>query len=144
MALSIWFSGSAEAKRNTACAHAVRRWNSNYAPAAHHFRLPTFDFRLAYPVWWGKSWLRQDNGNMLSYDLATHFVSLAAQDFDAFRKFANAAKWEDAGVSAAREHLGYPVAHLAEAVLGEGPWQPSPEMWKEGIKKGQFSRFPEI
>jgi hypothetical protein len=88
--------------------------------------------------WSGKSWRRPDEANMLSYDLAKHFAAMTASDFDAFKKFANAAKWEDAGDSAAMEHLGYPVSHLAEAALGEGSWQPNPEAWKEGVEKGQF------
>jgi hypothetical protein len=88
--------------------------------------------------WSGKSWLRPDEGNMLSYDLAKIFVGLAAADFDAFRSFANAADVADSADAAALKHLGYPINNLAEAVLGEGPWKPKPELWKEGVERGQF------
>jgi hypothetical protein len=88
--------------------------------------------------WSGKSWVRPDDGNLLSYDLAKHFVLLASRDFGAFRAFAQAALLEDGGGDAARKHLGYPLAHLAEAVLGEGAWSPRPEAWGEGIERGQF------
>lgn len=88
--------------------------------------------------WSGKSWLRPDDANLLSYDLAQHFVTMSSSDFDRFRAFANAVNASDGGEAAAREHLGYPVAHLAEAVLGEGPWEPKPELWKEGVERGQF------
>jgi len=88
--------------------------------------------------WSGKSWLRPDEGNMLSYDLAKNFALLAAGDFDAFRGFANAADVADSGNAAALKHLGYPVKNLAEAVLGEGPWEPKPELWKDGVERGQF------
>ncbi|MGH7863831.1 MAG: hypothetical protein ACREQB_02500 [Candidatus Binataceae bacterium] len=88
--------------------------------------------------WSGKSWLRPDEANMLSYDLAQHFVSMTALDFDIFRRFANAANASDSGDAAALKHLSYPVAHLAEAVLGQGPWQPKPETWKDGVERGQF------
>ena len=88
--------------------------------------------------WSGKSWLRPDEGNMLSYDLAKILVGLAAEDFDAFRAFANAADVADSADAAALKHLGYPVTNLAEAVLGEGPWEPKPELWKEGVERGQF------
>jgi len=88
--------------------------------------------------WSGKSWLRADEANTLSYDLAKYFVVLTAEDFDAFRAFANAADMADAGDAAALKFLGYPVGNLAEAVLGEGPWQPRPELWKDGIERGQF------
>lgn len=88
--------------------------------------------------WSGKSWQRPNEANRLSYDLAVHFVNMAASDFDVFRRFANEADMADSGDAAARKHLGYPVAHLAGAVLGEGPWQPKPETWNEGIERGQF------
>jgi hypothetical protein len=88
--------------------------------------------------WSGKSWLRPDEANMLSYDLAKHVVAMIARDFGTFRAFANAADAADSGDAAAREHLGYPVAHLAEAVLGEGSWEPKPETWQEGVERGQF------
>jgi hypothetical protein len=90
--------------------------------------------------WSGKSWRRPDEGNMLSYDMAKHFVLLASQDYGAFCAFANAADWRDGGDAAAQKHLGFPVGNLAEAILGEGPWAPRPEAWKEGIERGQFRR----
>jgi len=90
--------------------------------------------------WSGKSWLRPDEANELSYDLARTFALLAGEDFDAFRAFANVADAADAGNAAAIRHLGYPVANLAEAVLGDGPWEPKPDLWKDGIERGQFAR----
>ena len=67
-----------------------------------------------------------------------HFVALSSRDFGTFRDFVNAADWADSGDAASRAHLGYPLAHLAEAVLGEGPWAPDPEKWKQGMERGQF------
>lgn len=90
--------------------------------------------------WSGKSWLRPDEANLLSYDLAKYFVVMAAEDFGAFRGFANAANADDGGNAAALETLGYPVNNLAQAVLGEGPWEPKPERWKDGVERGQFRR----
>lgn len=89
--------------------------------------------------WSGKSFLRPDEGNMLSYDLATKITALAARDFDAFRRFALRADGVDAGLAAESE-LGYPLHHLVEAILGEGPWEPRPGAWQDGIERGQFSR----
>lgn len=88
--------------------------------------------------WSGKSFLRTDEGNMLSYDLAKKLTALAAQDFDAFRRFATRAQGADGGLAAAAEELGYPLAHLVGAVLGEGAWEPKPEAWEEGVERGQF------
>lgn len=75
---------------------------------------------------------------MLSYDLAKHFVMLAAADIKTFSAFANAADAADSGDRAAAEHLGYSVKHLAEAVLGDGSWEPRPETWAQGVETGQF------
>ena len=41
--------------------------------------------------WSGKSWRRPDDGNALSYELATTFVGLAARDWPAFASFVCAA-----------------------------------------------------
>ena len=87
--------------------------------------------------WSGKSFLMTDDGNRLSYDLATKIAALAAKDEQAFRAFVAHAHMQDGGVGA-EHHLGFPIAHLVEAVLGEGSWQPRPESWHEGVERGQF------
>jgi len=110
-----------------------------YTPAQMQEKHLKFWSELTIQEFWsGKSWRRPDEGNMLSYDLAKHFVVLASREYDAFRAFANAADVADSGNAAALEHLGYPVGNLAEAVLGEGAWAPQPETWKDGIERGQF------
>lgn len=87
--------------------------------------------------WSGKSFLRSDDGNMLSYDLAQRITGVAAHSDDAFRAFVLDADLRDAGVSA--EHwLGYPLEHLAIRVLGEGDWRPDPARWQAGTERGQF------
>lgn len=89
--------------------------------------------------WSGKAWLRPDEGNRLSYELATTFITLAAKDdWRQFSGFVNAADIKDAAESAAREHLGVSVADLAGAVLGPGDWSPKPALWQEGTERGQF------
>ena len=87
--------------------------------------------------WSGKSFLHTDDGNRLSYDLAKKITALAARDEPAFRAFVVHAQMQDGGLSA-EHHLGFPIAHLVEAVLGEGNWQPRPETWSEGVERGQF------
>ena len=87
--------------------------------------------------WSGKSFLQADDGNRLSYDLARRITALAAHDEAAFRAFVAEAKMQDGGLDA-EHHLGFPIAHLAEAVLGEGRWHPRPESWTEGVERGQF------
>ena len=104
----------------------------------HQKHLAFWNEATMQEFWSGKSWLRADDANLLSYDLATHFVSMSSQDLDVFRAFTNSADRADSGDAAARKHLGYPVGHLAEAVLGRGAWEPRPETWKEGVERGQF------
>ncbi len=87
--------------------------------------------------WSGKSFLRIDDGHRLSYDLARKITALAAKDDAAFRAFVCDAHMQDGGLSA-EHHLGYPIADLLEAVLGEGVWQARPETWNEGVEGGQF------
>ncbi|NOT87523.1 MAG: hypothetical protein HOP03_05010 [Lysobacter sp.] len=87
--------------------------------------------------WSGKSFLRSDDGNMLSYDLAKRITAVAARGEEAFRAFVLDADGRDAGMSA--EHwLGYPLEHLIIPVLGEGDWRPAPAGWQEGVERGQF------
>jgi hypothetical protein len=87
--------------------------------------------------WSGKSFLRTDDGNMLSYDLAKRIAATAARDEAAFRAFLREADVADAGLSA--EHcLGYPIEHLAMVMLGEGDWRPAPKRWSLGVERGQF------
>ncbi len=87
--------------------------------------------------WSGKSFLRSDDGNMLSYDLAQRITGVAAHSDDAFRAFVLDADLRDAGVSA--EHwLGYPLEHLVLRVLGAGDWRPDPVRWQAGTERGQF------
>lgn len=87
--------------------------------------------------WSGKSFLAADDGNRLSYDLAKKITALAAGDERAFRAFVAVAQMSDGGL-AAEQHLGYPIQNLLEAVLGEGDWAPRPEVWMEGVERGQF------
>lgn len=88
--------------------------------------------------WSGKSFLRTDDGNRLSYDLARIITALAANDERAFRAFVAAAHMDDGGLGA-ESLLGYPLEHLVEAVLGEGDWRPRPDTWHAGVERGQFA-----
>jgi hypothetical protein len=56
--------------------------------------------------WSGKSYLRPDEGNALSYDLAQRMIAIIGRDHGALVKFVNAALDEDGGQHAARDHLG--------------------------------------
>lgn len=91
--------------------------------------------------WSGKSWLRTDDGNMLSYDLARILVSEFAAEWDSFKPFALQADLADAGQSAAAEHLGVDLGAAVCAVLEKEPqpaWRPAPAAWLEAPERGAF------
>ena len=91
--------------------------------------------------WSGKSFLRTDEGNELSYDLARILVSQFAADWERFRPFAAAANLADAAAAAAEEHLGIELGAAVCAVLQQEPdaaWSPRPEAWKSEPERGAF------
>jgi hypothetical protein len=89
--------------------------------------------------WSGKSFLRTDEGNLLSYDLAKRVVARAARAGDAFRAFVLAADGDDGGQAASIERLGCPLERLVVPMLGDGDWRPDPARWHDGTERGQFS-----
>jgi len=87
--------------------------------------------------WSGKSFLRTDDGNLLSYDLARRITGRAALTEQGFRAFVREANRSDAGL-AAQHHLGFEIADLITAMLGDGEWTPEPSRWNDGVERGQF------
>ncbi|NML48713.1 hypothetical protein HHL11_33570 [Ramlibacter sp. G-1-2-2] len=88
--------------------------------------------------WAGKSFLRPDDGQPLSYELARLLVSLLDKDYEMLAGFCRLAQREDGGEQAARAVLGAGLQELAAVVLGAGTWAPQPAAWAEGTQKGQF------
>lgn len=117
-----------------------------FAPAAPRYRpdelahlFGTFwNADTIQEFWSGKSFLRPDDGQPLSYELAKLLVQLLDKDYAGLAAYCNAAQGADAGEAAARELFGSGVGHLAGIVLGEGDWSPRPQRWAEGVEKGQF------
>lgn len=88
--------------------------------------------------WSGKSFLRSDEGQSLSYELARLMVQMLAKDYDLFKRYCNLAKAEDAGQDATRELFGHGLETIITAVLGTGVWLPDPNRWNAGVERGQF------
>lgn len=91
--------------------------------------------------WSGKSFLRNDDGNMLSYDLARILVSQLSADWPSFRSFVLSANIADAGAAAAMEHLDLDLGAAASALLEREPtdaWAPNPALWLEEPERGAF------
>jgi hypothetical protein len=92
--------------------------------------------------WSGKSFLRADEGNELSYDLARIIVSQFSAAWDRFRPFVTSANVEDGGASAAAEHLGVHLGDAVSALLELEPspeWAPNPAAWSGAPERGAFS-----
>lgn len=92
--------------------------------------------------WSGKSFLRSDEGSMLSYDLARIIVEQMAKDWEAFRNFVLAADRADGGSTAASEHLGVGLGECVCAILEieeSSGWEPDPNLWDSDPEKGGFS-----
>jgi hypothetical protein len=95
--------------------------------------------------WSGKSFLRTDDGNMLSYDLARIIVEQTAKDWERFRRFVLAADSADAGAAAARDHLGIDLGEAVCALLEKAPsitWAPDPGAWQGEPERGGFAGGP--
>lgn len=77
--------------------------------------------------WSGESFIRADEGNLLSYDLARILVGHFSLDMERFRKFALSAKSDDAGRAAAELHLdtklGNAVCSMFDLRYSE-EWEP--------------------
>lgn len=103
--------------------------------------LAFWDRQRIQEFWSGTSFLRSDDGNLLSYDLAKKMTLLIARDHEPFVRFALAADLADGGSAAALAELGFPLENLALAILGEGDWTPAPDTWQE-VEGGRFRRLP--
>ncbi len=82
--------------------------------------------------WSGLSFQRNDEGNLLSYDLARILVSQFSADWPGFQAFVLTANADDGGASAAADCLGHDLGVAASAIL-EKPftpaWHPNPLVW---------------
>jgi hypothetical protein len=90
--------------------------------------------------WSGQSFLRSDAGSELSYDLARILVAQFSKDWPAFSAFANAASLDDAGATAAQEHLGIDLGIAIAALLEKEAINltPDPSRWAAAPERGGF------
>jgi hypothetical protein len=93
--------------------------------------------------WSGKSFLRPDDGQPLSYELARVLVQLLDKDYALLARFCAEADGGDGGDAAAHRVFGAGLQELAAIVLGPGDWRPLPAGWRSGTEKGQFRLAPD-
>jgi len=91
--------------------------------------------------WSGKSFLRPDEGNSLSYDLARLLIEQFSMDWEPFKAFVLAVDRADGGQAAARKHLGRKLGETVTALLEQpasAGWEPEPSLWPDEPEKGGF------
>ncbi|WP_334188164.1 hypothetical protein [Noviherbaspirillum sp.] len=79
--------------------------------------LAFWDAEKVQEFWFGKSFSRTDDGNMLSYDLARILVETFSKDWASFKQFVIEAKWQDGGAEAARLYLGGSLGDYVSSLL---------------------------
>jgi hypothetical protein len=93
--------------------------------------------------WSGRSFLRPDEGSMVSYDLARLMVEQMSHPWEPFKQFVLAADGADAGFAAAREHLGVDLGEVVCALLEQTSptalWTPDPGQWDGEPELGRFA-----
>jgi hypothetical protein len=92
--------------------------------------------------WSGNSFLRTDDGNLLSYALARLIVEQMSREWDPFMRFVLAADGVDAGAAAAGEHLDVDLGEFVCALLEKAPslvWAPDPSKWGGAPERGRFA-----
>jgi hypothetical protein len=119
--------------------HRFVRPRPLYRPQEFEFLFARFwNASTIQEFWSGKSFMRPDDGQALSYELARLLVQLLGKEYAVLTRFCETATHEDGGESAAAAVLGMGLEEFAAIVLGPGEWRPRPELWTEGTEKGQF------
>lgn len=83
--------------------------------------------------WSGHSFDRQDDGNLLSYDLARILVAHFSSDWNAFEKFVLTAERHDGGNGAAQKTLAVDLGHCVCSLFG---FDTTPE-WSPAAQAGK-------
>ena len=124
------------------CPPPLDTFGSRSSPRQMHTRHQKFWGATEIQEFWsGKSFLRADEGNELSYDLARILISQFAGNWEKFLPFVLAANVEDGGASAAREHLAVELGEAAMALLeheSNPNWAPNPLLWSGTPERGAF------
>jgi hypothetical protein len=120
---------------------AQSRVMARYTPQQLHARLQRFwSAKTIQEFWAGSSFLRPDEGNALSYELARIVVEQLAKEWRVFKCFVLAAQHNDGGAAAARENLGVDLGEVVAALLEKNgndakSWSPRPQIWREANER---------
>lgn len=83
----------------------------------HYMHQKFWNAQRIQEFWYGASFDRTDEGNLLSYELARIIVQQLAGQWDSFARFVAAANYEDAGAASAQTHLSVRLGALVVALL---------------------------
>ena len=115
---------------------------SEFTPAQIHEKHQAFWNETTIQEFWsGKSFLRTDDGNRLSYDLGRILVQHLAPNWPQFAQFTRAANLNDGGAAAARQHLGVDLGAMVAALFAIEETQnfgPNPSTWPTQPARGAF------
>lgn len=97
--------------------------------------------------WSGVSFKEPGESVTLSYSLAEIMTKLLLESKEDFGAFVRAAKWHDAGQTAALECMGVNLGEVVGTFLGEGNWRPyrkaMVDCWKAYKEEGAQSKSDE-
>ena len=108
----------------------------------HRMHLRFWNAETVQEFWSGRSFLRSDQGQMLSYELAATIVEQLAKSWPPFRDFAREASLDDAGAASARRHFDLDLGALVSALVergGDPAWSPDPRRWNASPERGAFA-----
>lgn len=123
---------TADPRRNLYSAHEM---------ADKHARF--WNAQTIQEFWTGHSFLRPDDGNLLSYDLAERLTQLLGRDYPRYAALLRAARADDGGIAALHDAFGLAPGDVAADVLGPGPWQAQPASW-DSIEAQAVSRAQQL
>jgi hypothetical protein len=116
--------------------------SENFTPRQMHERHCIFwGVSEIQEFWSGKSFLRTDEGNELSYDLARILVTQLGSEWSQFQLFVTSAHVGDAGASAAHSQMGLNLGKVVSALLEKeySPmWEPNATVWSGTPELGAF------
>ena len=116
--------------------------SQQYTPQQLHWMHQQFwSEETIQEFWSGKSFLRPDEGNLLSYDLARILVDQFSRDWESFKPFVQQAKLADAGHDAASQLLGVDLGSTVLALFefqASSSWSPDPTRWNSKPERGAF------
>lgn len=108
----------------------------------HQMQMRFWNEHTIQTFWSGASFLRSDEGQTLSYELAATLVEQMARLWPQFQSFVREASLDDGGASAALRHFDLDLGAAVCALIERDPeraWSPDSTRWDVAPERGAFS-----